>query len=262
MKSHAPMTVDAVITVPPSLPALDAPTAIRRWLTNDSDWVAGPHVWRACFVAMKPGAHLVCIADTVSADLLSLAIRLSGFELRDVVGYAHDDGDEIGWTPIILARRPLHGTVTENVIRFGTGALNIDAGRIGTSRPPTQARAFTAWRRAEGRSDLQVPVNDTDTEKGRWPANVVHDASPQVIARFDSFGERQGGQFPAKAGSLGLHGIYGRSKGLVQDSRDMDSGSIARYFRQAPDLTAVVEWLRVMVCPPNAVVLDPFEECV
>ena len=259
--SHGDMTVDAVITAPPSLSQPRDPRAmVRSWLHRcDRAWTAGPELWRECYRVMKPGAHLVCVADTTAADLLSMAIRLGGFEIRDAVGYARAGGEGIAWTPVIVARRPPHGTVTENVLAYGTGALHIDAVRVGTSRPPTQARSFTAWRRAEGRTDLQKPDNDTDTDKGRWPANLVHDGSAPVLDRFDSFGERAGGQFPAKAGSLGLNGIYGRSKGLVQEPRDMDSGSISRFFFSAPDRETLLAWFHRMVCPPGGIVVDPFK---
>lgn len=74
---------------------------------------------------------------------------------------------------IVLARKPLsEKSVALNVLRWGTGALNIDACRVGTDRPPTTATDFAAWRTMERREDSQEAQADTDTEKGRWPANL------------------------------------------------------------------------------------------
>jgi len=77
--------------------------------------------------------------------------------------------------PAILARKPLTGTVADNVAQWGTGALNIDGCRVGTSRPETSLHAFTALRRMENRTDLQTPTADNRTDVGRWPANLILD---------------------------------------------------------------------------------------
>lgn len=97
--------------------------------------------------------------------------------------------------PIVLARKPLDGTVAANVLKHGCGALNIDDCRIGTSRPPTTAKDFAAWRRAEGRTDRQVANADTDTDKGRWPANVLLDEEAAAVLDAQS-GELTSGAAP------------------------------------------------------------------
>jgi len=56
-------------------------------------WVPGPEVWKECLRVLKPGGHLLAFAGTRSMDLMSMALRLSGFELRDSIGYAHDGGE-------------------------------------------------------------------------------------------------------------------------------------------------------------------------
>ena len=75
-----------------------------------------------------------------------------------------------GWEPIILARKPLEGTVAENVQRWGTGALNIDGCRVEGAKPDTTRGAggqhgITSPRGAQGRIE--------DDGMGRWPANVI-----------------------------------------------------------------------------------------
>src|SRR5690606_886155 len=74
-----------------------------------------------------------------------------------------------GWEPIILARKPLAGTVAANVLEHGTGALNIDACRVGTdSTRRTQKGSTKAW---EGGAFSGDRINGSDT--GRWPTNLV-----------------------------------------------------------------------------------------
>lgn len=55
-------------------------------------WVPGPEVWREVFRVLKPGGHVLAFAGTRSMDLMCMAVRLAGFELRDSIGYAHDGG--------------------------------------------------------------------------------------------------------------------------------------------------------------------------
>lgn len=63
-------------------------------------WVPGPEVWREVLRVLKPGGHVLAFAGTRSMDLMCMAIRLAGFELRDSIGYAHDGGGAplMAWT--------------------------------------------------------------------------------------------------------------------------------------------------------------------
>lgn len=54
-------------------------------------WVPGPEVWRELLRVLKPGGHVMVFAGTRSMDLMCMALRLAGFEMRDAIGYAHDD---------------------------------------------------------------------------------------------------------------------------------------------------------------------------
>jgi site-specific DNA-methyltransferase (adenine-specific) len=102
---------------------------------------------REALCVAKPGAHLLAFGGTRTYHRLACAIEDAGWEIRDclVWGYASGfpkslnlDGDRKGWgtalkpawEPIVLARKPLRGTVAANVAAYGTGALNIDATRI------------------------------------------------------------------------------------------------------------------------------------
>ena len=77
--------------------------------------------------------------------------------------------------PVVVGRKPLVGTVAENVLAWGVGGLNIDGSRIGSEKPAAKNTAFNSWRNLEGRDDRQNPVQTYDQNQGRWPANVILD---------------------------------------------------------------------------------------
>ena len=126
--------------------------------------------------------------------------------------------------PITVARKPLIGTVAANVLEHGTGALNIDGCRVAGIKPTVKNIPFEAWRQAEGRDDRQTPAQTYDASEGRWPANLIHDGSEEVLAGFPVTGASKSG---GKAGAIGYHsGGSGADRGGHDDS----GGSAARFF--------------------------------
>jgi DNA modification methylase len=141
------------------------------------------------------------------------------------------------WEPIIVARKPLVGTVAENVLRHGTGGINVDGCRVGgplayasggfperTNRPEREGREESggrAWARAgEGVAHREVA--------GRWPANLIHDGSEEVVGLFP---DRDGAVSNGSKGTTGSNGIYNEGWGAVaQKPGRADSGSAARFF--------------------------------
>lgn len=176
--------------------------------------------------------------------------------------------------PIILARKPLAGTVAENVARFGTGAINVDGCRVeagdGYSEyVVTQGvnTARTSYARASDHRKF------APSPAGRWPANLCHDGSEEVEAAFAEFGERPSGapgirrkdhQTNAMAGLLGKTG--------ATEAGYADTGTASRFFYCAKATSderggskhptvkplALMRWLVRLITPPRATVLDPF----
>lgn len=181
------------------------------------------------------------------------------------------------WEPIVLARKPLVGTVAENVLAHRTGALNIDGCRVGDE---VREAAFTSLAPCHGNklgdADTAAAQRGTQgaprTYVGRHPANVIHDGAPEVIAAFPDSGGQQGvvtgnepsspfanvyGDMPARAGRAEPRG---------------DSGSAARFFYSGkadaddrlgskhPTVKPVdlMQWLVRLVTAPGGTVLDPF----
>lgn len=141
------------------------------------------------------------------------------------------------WEPIILCRKPLsEKTVAENVQKWGTGALNVDACRIGTGGGTTrscqsdfQSKGIKGQVHATRgyRTGHEVVV----INKGRFPANLIHDGSDEVLALFPK--TSSGKMMPTKIEN-GAHGnVYGKHVEYTTMETYGDSGSAARFFYTA-----------------------------
>ena len=131
--------------------------------------------------------------------------------------------------PIVVARKPLIGTVAENVLTYGTGGLNIDGGRVGTEGGGNACAGGDACECAsknEIYGATKHPVRP-EGEFGRWPANVIHDGSDEVVGLFP---DSKGGAFPAKRGQA-VNTSFASGQETEGGFRAMgDSGSAARFF--------------------------------
>ena len=134
--------------------------------------------------------------------------------------------------PICLARKPLsEKTVAENVLKWGTGAINVDGSRIslnGETPPAGSAkRVFAGNQYAD---DKVYGDNKITPPKGRFPANLIHDGSQEVMDLFPNSKGQQGdvkGTEPSRTGEHGIYGTYDRVSGFAKRN---DSGSAARFF--------------------------------
>ena len=143
--------------------------------------------------------------------------------------------------PICVARKPLTGNVASNVLEWGTGALNIDGSRVAHQSEADRASATPQGKvtsnlsagsapdvNDEGRKDVERP----DTSLGRWPANVIHDGSNEVVAGFPTQagagGKASGPTWSGPSGSASRH----QMKGMRDEEPKFygDSGSAARFF--------------------------------
>lgn len=193
--------------------------------------------------------------------------------------------------PIVVARKPLVGTVAANVLAHGTGALNIDACRVASSEADKAAinakhagmDAGNYERRPGASLNLStnpMPLKPAEAHAGgRWPANVVLDDS-QAAALDEQSGERPGraDQRDLVDGSKNLHeGGWQQRPGFTPGYNDNGGASrffpTFRYEAKAPTSerprvngTAhptvkpldLMRWLVRLVTPPGGVVLEPF----
>jgi DNA modification methylase len=131
--------------------------------------------------------------------------------------------------PMVLARKPLTGTVAANVLTYGTGGLNIDGARVGSEVISTHNAPKGTF--AGGEPNRGSDTSTYQNHQGRWPANVIHDGSDEVVELFPS----------STNVSKGVRGrgskIYADGKGFANTLAEVgqevgygDSGSAARFF--------------------------------
>lgn len=257
--------VDAIITDPPYG---------LGFMGKDWDHgVPGAHFWAEALRVAKPGAHLLAFGGTRTYHRLTCAIEDAGWEIRDCLMWVYGsgfpksknlDGDWDGWgtalkpawEPIILARKPLIGTVEQNVQQHGTGALNVDGCRVPVEdggRPMREVADFRdginySPNSLSGRMDGTLKSSRAvgSTNVGRWPANLIHDGSDEVLAAFPQ-APGQLADASNNSDSTKTQNVYGAMKrgneasadiendGVVgfkmkPGARRLDLGSAARFF--------------------------------
>ena len=198
--------------------------------------------------------------------------------------------------PITVARKPLIGTVAENVLQHGTGALNVDGCRVGDTVEtwPTSRSYAPGQIEPGGKGNTQATGA---VPPGRWPANLIHDGSEEVVGlfpteagafapvpraqrtnnvygSFDAFGD-DGASFRGDTGSAarffycakasaadrdaGVAGVAGVAGGM-SGRRDGSMGSVTMRKNTHPTVkpTKLMRYLVRLVTPPGGTVLDPF----
>jgi site-specific DNA-methyltransferase (adenine-specific) len=185
--------------------------------------------------------------------------------------------------PIVVARKPLDGTVAQNVLTHGTGALNVDGCRVpgaedgSRNRPPSRPGSTTTYAQDEWTRTTIVERRDT-TGLGRWPPNVI--LGPEAAAEMDqqSASTHSAGAARAARREAGPAGMWDLAGG--DGHRFGDSGGVSRFFpvfryqakapaRERPRLddgtswptvkpVDLMAWLVRLVTPRGGTVLDPF----
>lgn len=294
-------TIDAVVTDPP----YGITFMGKRWdaFGNGAAYQDWCTLWaRECLRVLKPGGHFASFGGTRTIHRLSSAVEDAGFEIRDHLSWIYGQGFpkslnlpegrgtalKPSHEPIVLARKPLEGTVAANVDSYGTGALNIDAARVPVVKPNSGGLPENHPNR----------IND-----GRWPPNVLLShlsectetecAEGCVIPAMDAqSGRSKGGtggviresSYQAKGNSSPAFGQECRPVGTPLGGQHGDEGGASRYFpnfRYNPKASgkerptyrnsegrlishptvkplSLMRWLVRLVTPPNGVVLDPF----
>lgn len=315
LKTLEDNSVDAIVTDPPyglsQHSQGDIVNALTAWLAGEEythgkagfmgkawdSFVPSPMLFKECYRVLKHGGHILCFAGSRTQDLMSLSIRLAGFEMRDTclwlygsgfpkgcniakgidgvlgkqgVGFnasgndgrkaefgisgrgenfekhlQYEPSDEAkqwkGWNtnlkpayePIIMARKPLDGTVVNNVLKHGVGGLNVDACRVGTNendlkslyRATTKNNSERSWKN----TSKQIIQNPIVLEKGRYPANIILDGSDSVEALFP-YAKSAGGVLRPYANKDVCNFSFGSMPDKVWEGSE---GPASRYFYHA-----------------------------
>lgn len=272
---------------------------------------------------LLPGGHLVAFGGARTYHRLACAVEDAGFEIRDQIQWIYgsgfpkskNDGKGRGTQlkpanePIVLARKPLVGPVADNFAAYGTGYLNIDGCRVSFENDAPNPATNPLYRKENG---YKLPTGDDSNSTswkikkdrreqpahslGRWPANVVHDGSDEVLEAFPNapgqqarvkgtepssptlnvFGARQRVPFNGRVGEATAEKRYTENGGTnfaaLPGARRFDGGSAARFFYHAkaskadrmgfthPTIKPVnlMRWLVRLVTPVGGIALDPF----
>lgn len=281
LRELAAESVDSVVTDPPyhlttgkkggtgeaSL-NVNSPAGRARISTGfmGTQWDGGDiafraEVWQEAARVLKPGGYLLAFGGTRTYHRLACAIEDAGFEIRDQIGWCfgsgfpkshnlHGDWEGWGtalkpaWKPICVARKPFKGTVAQNVIKHGTGAINIAGCRIeGEPVPLNRTEEWSGFGQ-EKNPDYEQVMN----VEGRWPANLIHDGSDEVLASFPNapgqcadvkydererenqsvYGAMRRGHEPSADKVYSENG--GTNLAMKPGARRLDEGSAARFF--------------------------------
>jgi len=263
MRAMPDNSVDSIVTDPPYELGFMGKTWDASGIANN------PAMWAEALRVLKPGGHLLAFSSSRTYHRMAVAIEDAGFEVRDQIMWVYGsgfpksrnlDGEWEGWgsalkpahEPICMARKPLIGTIAANVLALGTGAINIAACRIHTSEtlragsggipcrhdetmPRGRAGEVSAERTyaTEGGTDFAMtPGPRSGDPAGRWPANLVHDGSNEVLAAFPDAKGQQGaitGNEPTASGFTGK--VFGKFEGHREsEPRAEIETSAARFF--------------------------------
>ena len=130
--------------------------------------------------------------------------------------------------PMVLARKPLEGTVANNVLAWGVGGLNIDGSRVGSGSGETKTVQYPDIR-GNNYNNASGSVEYTVTDQGRFPANLIHDGSDEVVGLFPD--TKSGAIKPYVRNKENVNVDFLQGTNEVEKSFDYgDSGSAARFF--------------------------------
>ena len=264
IRQMADNSVDSIVTDPPYGLSFMG----KKW---DYD-VPAVEVLAECLRVLKPGGHLLAFAGTRTQHRMAARIEDAGFDIRDMIARVYGsgfpkshnlDGEHEGWgtalkpalEPITVARKPFAGTVAANVQTHGTGALNIDGCRVRAVDAEALAKNWSRLTTVDMRGGNYVggksgslPITAEASDLGRWPANLIHDGSPDVIAAFpdapgqlaaastsdtqragqNCYGNMKRGRGTEASADSANSGVVGFQ--MRPGARRLDSGSAARFF--------------------------------
>ncbi len=242
--------------------AIDKPAGAEREVvgsyTVGGTAAKGKHKGRAA-AASDEGAAIGCTKDlSITAPATLEAQQWAGW------GTALKPALE----PITVARKPLTGTVAANVLEHGTGAINVDGCRVGTEQRYNPPAGNKAGGNSLNMSAVGMPEDaDGRTAAGRWPANLIHDGSDEVVGLFPQTAAAKSAERGERSG---VNTNFGGSGGVR--GHDDNGGSAARFFYTAKATRAerqgvthptvkpldLMAYLCRLVTPPGGTVLDPF----
>ena len=209
--------------------------------------VPSVQIWRECLRVLKHGGHLLAFSGTRTYHRMVVNIEDAGFEVRDCIQWLYGSGFPKslnvggGWgtalkpanEPICLARKPLIGTVAENILEYGTGAMNIDECRVGDIVQDTSknGRSADKHKNTVYESGLKEDFEGEITV-GRWPANVIFDEeAAKILDEQSGFSKSAEPKMRHSPQGFGQGNVFG--EGTITNRMAVeygDSGGASRFF--------------------------------
>jgi DNA modification methylase len=269
-------SVDAVITDPPygigfkhehwdswAISEAAARAGHDR-LTPNQAFEVWCRLWGSeCLRIMKPGSHLLAFGSPRTFHRLTVGLEDAGLEIRDTLMWLYGTGMpksrrlangrgtalKPAYEPIVLARKPPEGSVAESIEHFGTGALEVDACRIGERWPANLALGHAPGCGDGGcGEDCAVDLLDASARSSRASSGAAVPPSRFFYCPKVSRAERDAGceQLPRRALDL-----------FPNAQRDERQAGGARNPHPTVKPLALMRWLVRLASPPSGLVLDP-----
>jgi site-specific DNA-methyltransferase (adenine-specific) len=262
--------------------------------------------WKSVLRVLKPGGYILAFASTRGFWRMCVAIEDAGFITHPMIAWVFGSGfpkatrlkaeGYDGWRyggqalkpaiePIYMGQKPFsEKTGTANVLLHGTGAINIDGCRVGTDDALRDgaSKLWSHYRQGEESADRRYadkgstnfaakPGPRGGSPAGRWPANLIHDGSDEVVSAFPESDGQQGDVTGNEPSSL-TNFVYSDFGGRPATQKRGDTGSAARFFYSSkadaddrigskhPTVKPIdlMRYLCRLVTPPGGTVLDAF----
>ena len=206
--------------------------------------------------ALKPGGHIITINDKVKYHRNTIALEDMGFEIRDqIIWFFGDDSKSL-----CLGRKPLsEKTIVDNVIKWGTGGINIEGCRIGTE-PISHGTSKMDIRGKLGdfHTRDRITVEDHITE-GRFPANILFDETAAELL------DEQSGILKGDSPNRGPRKMVSQPY-FQLDSANMDrigdnhkkysgDGGASRFFYITKSNQDLIDYLTKLITPEKGTIL-------
>jgi site-specific DNA-methyltransferase (adenine-specific) len=274
-------SADSVVTDPPY------GQHFLRHVWDGSEVVFAPATWIQPLRVAKPGSYLMAFATPRRVHRLARAIEDVGWVIIDQLAWLsamgfpkvgcirRRDGTPVvpGWGGslkpamelICLAQKPCEGTVAQNLEKHGTGALHIDACRVPLppADPLHQGVKHKAHKLDTAGQGWGFSALDRQPGLGRWPANVLHDGSQEVMDILAGYGVTksffQG--CPLDRDDAQYARIYFGGKVSRRDREEglkALPGSVRRNHHPTVKPTALMRYLARLITPRGGIILDPF----